>query len=69
MKYFFLLTLSILLFRCGTNQQKPLSATPVKATSGKMILLGPINVSNLRTSPITPWFDRNMIGLIQTQIG
>ena len=46
------------LFRCGTNQQKPLSANPVKATSGKMILLGPINVSNLRTSPITPWFDQ-----------
>tara|TARA_A100001015_G_scaffold321092_1_gene450076 strand:- start:2235 stop:2774 length:540 start_codon:yes stop_codon:yes gene_type:complete len=58
MKYFFLLTLSMFLFRCGTNQQKPLSATPVKATSGKMILLGPINVSNLRTSPITPWFDQ-----------
>ena len=45
------------LFSCGRNQQKPLSAPPVKATSGKMILLGPINVSNLRTSPITPWFD------------
>tara|TARA_S200000501_G_scaffold64492_1_gene55455 strand:- start:2082 stop:2621 length:540 start_codon:yes stop_codon:yes gene_type:complete len=58
MKYFFLLTLSMFLFRCGTNQQKPLSATPVKATSGKMILLGPINVSNLRTSPITPWFNQ-----------
>ena len=58
MKYFFLLTLSMFLFRCGTNQQKPLSATPVKATSGEMILLGPINVSNLRTSPITPWFDQ-----------
>ena len=44
-------------FSCGPDQQKPLLVETVKATSGEMILQGPINMTNLKTSPITPWFN------------
>jgi thiol-disulfide isomerase/thioredoxin len=49
----------ILLFACcGTQQQKPLTSQPVKASSGDMILLGKINRANLKTSTSTLWFNQ-----------
>ena len=33
--------------------------SPVKATSGEMILLGKINKANLQVSPLTPWFNQD----------
>ena len=45
------------LFSCGPHQQKPLLVIAVPGSSGEMILQGPINMTNLKTSPITPWFN------------
>ena len=59
MKKFFFTSLIILLAGCGFKQQKPLPTSPVKASSGEMILLGKINKANLQTSNYTPWFNQD----------
>ena len=59
MKKFFFTSLIILFVGCGSKQQKPLPTSPVKASSGEMILLGKINKANLQTSNHTPWFKQD----------
>ena len=59
MKKKFFTSLIILLAGCGFKQQKPLPTSPVKASSGEMILLGKINKANLQTSNHTPWFNQD----------
>ena len=39
-------------------QQKPLEVDNVESTSGEIILLGEINLANLQTSIVTPWFNK-----------
>ena len=38
-------------------KQKPFDADEVEASSGEIILLGEINMANLQTSIVTPWFN------------
>ena len=59
MKKIFFTSLIILLAGCGSKQQKPMPTSPVKASSGEMILLGKINMANLQTSNHTPWFNQD----------
>ena len=59
MKNFFFTSLIILLAGCGSKQIKPMPTSPVKASSGEMILLGKINKANLQTSNHTPWFNQD----------
>ena len=59
MKKLFYTSLIILLAGCGSKQQKPLKTSPVKASSGEMILLGKINKANLQTSKHIPWFNQD----------
>ena len=59
MKKIFFTGLIILSVGCGFKQQKPLPTSPVKASSGEMILLGKINKANLQTSNHTPWFNQD----------
>ena len=55
-KIFFLSFITII--SCTLNQvQKPLNSSMVEATSGEIILLGKINLANLQTSKVTPWFN------------
>ena len=55
-KIFFLSYITVI--SCTLNQvQKPLNTSVVEATSGEIILLGKINLANLQTSRITPWFN------------
>ena len=55
-KIFFLSYITII--SCTLNQvQKPLNSSIVEATSGEIILLGKINLANLQTSKVTPWFN------------
>ena len=57
MKKIFLLSY-ITIISCTINQvQKPLNSSMVEATSGEIILLGKINLANLQTSKVTPWFN------------
>ncbi len=53
------MSLIILLAGCGSKQQKPLPISPVKASSGEMILLGKINKANLQVFNHTPWFNQD----------
>jgi len=39
-------------------QQKPLEVDVVESTSGEIIMLGEINLANLQTSSVTPWFKK-----------
>ena len=59
MKKIFFTGLIILLTGCGTKQQKPLPTSPVKSSSGEMILIGKINKANLQVSTHTPWFNQD----------
>ncbi|MGB0656839.1 MAG: hypothetical protein ACPGLR_03435, partial [Flavobacteriaceae bacterium] len=59
MKKLFFTSLIILLAGCGSKQQKPIKTSPVKASSGEMILLGKINKANLQTSNHIPWFNQD----------
>ena len=59
MKKIFFTSLIILLAGCGSKQQKPIPTSPVKASSGEMILLGKINKANLQTSNHTTWFNQD----------
>lgn len=59
MKKKIFISLVILLAGCGSKQLKPLPTSPVKASSGEMILLGKINKANLQTSNHTPWFNQD----------
>ena len=59
MKNFFFTSLIILLVGCDSKQQKPMSTSTVKASSGEMIPLGKINKANLQTSNHTPWFNQD----------
>jgi thiol-disulfide isomerase/thioredoxin len=59
MKKIFFTSLIILLAGCGSKQQKPIPTSPIKASSGEMILLGKINKANLQTSNHTPWFNQD----------
>ena len=63
MKKFFFIYLIILLAGCGSKQQKPMPTSPVKASSGEMILLGKINKANLQTSNHTPWFNQDYLSV------
>ena len=48
----------IFIIACNSkSQQKPLKVNEVKSTSGEIILLGEINLANLQTSSLTPWFN------------
>ncbi len=48
-----------ILIACSSKpQQKPLEAQEIEATSGEIILLGKINLANLQTSSVTPWFNK-----------
>ena len=58
MKKVFLISLIVLLVSCVTQPQKPIPTQPTKASSGEIILLGKINKSNLQTSDITIWFEK-----------
>ena len=49
----------IIIIACNSkSQQKPLEVNEVKSTSGEIILLGEINLANLQTSRVTPWFNK-----------
>lgn len=56
MKKIFFITLGSIFLSCNPNLQKPLKTKEIQATSGEMILQGPINRANLQTSKITSWF-------------
>ena len=48
----------IIIIACNSkSQQKPLEVNEVKSSSGEIILLGEINLANLQTSSVTPWFN------------
>jgi thiol-disulfide isomerase/thioredoxin len=38
-------------------KQKPFDVDEIEVTSGEIILLGEINLANLQTSNVTPWFN------------
>ena len=53
-----LFLICIIITACNSKSpQKPLDVNKVKSTSGETILLGEINLANLKTSAITPWFN------------
>jgi len=58
MKISLMIILSVIVLSCGTSPQNPLITKPVEATSGEMILMGAINLANLQSSTLTPWFNK-----------
>jgi thiol-disulfide isomerase/thioredoxin len=58
MKISLIIILSVVVLSCGTSPQNPLITKPVEATSGGLILLGAINLANLQSSTLTPWFNK-----------